>query len=77
MLRKYSVVQIENKSIYNHKMRLICFDTHSHSLRVDEHGPPKSERLSIVTPSPKQALSEVLTGPFVLALLELLFLRKI
>lgn len=35
------------------------FYTHSHSLRVDGQGPPKSERLSILTPFPNQALSEV------------------
>lgn len=39
---------------------LQIWNTHSHSLRVDGQGPPKSERLSMLTPFPSQALSEVL-----------------
>lgn len=41
----------------------MCSYTYSHSLREDGQGPPKSERLSILTPFPNQALSEVLEVP--------------
>lgn len=41
----------------------MCFYTYSHSLQEDGQGPPKSERLSILTPFPNQALSEVLEVP--------------
>lgn len=44
-------------------LRLTWFNTHSHSLRVDGQEPPKSERLSILTPFPNQVLSEVLYVP--------------
>ena len=47
----------------DHPVKLRSFDTHSHSLREDGQGPPKSERLSILTPFPNQALSEVLKVP--------------
>ena len=47
----------------DHPVKLRSFDTHSHSLREDGQGPPKSERLSILTPFPNQALFEVLKVP--------------
>lgn len=50
----------ESKIQKDHQVKRRSFNTHSHSLREDGQGPPKSERLSILTPFPNQALSVVL-----------------